>query len=151
MHDSITWLLRAQDEWLRALQRLDLRQLCARALAAVMIDGAMSQTERTSAAEPDPVWAAEQAVLLLALEVAQRPGGGLLLAGQGFWQHIQARGAASAGLDLRARSGFQLTSVSPAGEQYGRAATTRCEATLKYVVISKLPRRTNVNSIEHLA
>ena len=88
----LTWAdSRVQDDWLRALQRLDLRLLCAWALSAARKGDATLPTGLASATEQAPRWAAEQAVLQLALEAAQRPEGAQLLAGQGFWEHIQVR------------------------------------------------------------
>ena len=81
-----------QDDWLRALQRLDLRLLCAWALSAARKGAATRPTGlASSATEQAPQWAAEQAVLQLGLEAARRPAGAQLLAGQGFWEHIQVR------------------------------------------------------------
>jgi len=80
-----------QDDWLRALQRLDLRLLCTWALSAARKGNATLPTGLASATEQAPRWAAEQAVLQLALEAARRPAGAQLLASQGFWEHIQVR------------------------------------------------------------
>jgi len=80
-----------QDDWLRVLQRLNLRLLCAWALSAARKGHATLPTGLASATEQAPQWAAEQAVLQLALEAARRPAGAQLLAGQGFWEHIQVR------------------------------------------------------------
>ena len=99
------------------MQRLDLRLLSAWALSLLRSDGAVSEAGRPSASEPDSAWAAQRALLLLAVEVSQHPGGAQLLAGEGFWEHIQVRGSLCRALILQAAVALMDIYLSSEGKR----------------------------------